>query len=107
MPRAFEGDLDSVVNEALAVQARGRPGLLDQPDRALFEHAGTNPAEHVVLRLLLQDDRFDSGLGQQLPEQQTRGTGADDDDLCSHVDTPPAVELVMPCFSLQINASGE
>ena len=37
----------------------GRAGLLDQPDRALVEYARANPTEHVVLRLLLQDDRFD------------------------------------------------
>ena len=85
---AVERDLGPVMDEALALQPRAGARLVDQRDRALFEHAGADAAEHIVLRFLFEDDRLDAGAGQQLAEQQSGGTRTDNDNLRAH-ELPP------------------
>ena len=63
------------------VLGRIRAGVLEQVDGHLLQHAGADPAEHVVRVALLEDHALDPGLGQQRTEQQARRPGADDRDL--------------------------
>ena len=46
--RAAEAELDAVVRQALGMHARAGAGGVEQVDRHLLEHAGADPAEHVV-----------------------------------------------------------
>jgi len=52
---------------------------------ALLENARPNTAKHVILGLLLKDNRINSGPVQQLTQQETGRARPYDDDLCSHV----------------------
>ena len=45
------------------------------------QHARANAPKHIILGLLLEDQRVDARAVQQLPEQQSGGAGADDDNL--------------------------
>ena len=90
MARAAEAELDAGVRQAFAVQARAGTGGVEEIDRHLLEHAGADPAEHVVGRALLEDDGVDAGLGEQRGEQQPGRAGADDGDLRSHGGAPLA-----------------
>ncbi len=66
------------------MQPIGRPRLLQQPHRALLDQARADAAQHIVAAPPLEDDVVDPRLMQQLPEQQPRGTRADDADLGAH-----------------------
>ncbi|MCY1514846.1 hypothetical protein D9M68_494060 [compost metagenome] len=81
---AIEHQLDAFMHQALGVHPLAHAGLAEHVDGALLQHPGTNPAEHVVGGLALDDDVVDTGLVQQLAEQQSRGTGADDGNLSFH-----------------------
>ena len=74
---------DAIVHQSFLVQARGHTGAIEYLDRALLEHAGTNTTEHVLGTAPLENRRVDALPQQQLPEEKSRGTGTDDDDLCS------------------------
>ena len=64
------------------MQALGDAQLFEQADRALFQHAGADPRQHVVAVLALENDVVDAVAMQQLAEQQAGRAGADDRDLC-------------------------
>ena len=70
---AAKEDLRSLVHQTFAMQALGGAGLLEQADRALFDHPGSYTAEDIGLRLLLQNERLYPGAGEQLTEQQAGG----------------------------------
>ena len=74
MADAAETDLRSIVRQALAPHPFARASFFDKRDRALFQHAGADAAEHVVLGFLLEDDRVDPGVVQQLPQKKAGGT---------------------------------
>ncbi len=59
------------VDEPLAREPRTHASAIQQVDRSLLEDTGTDPCEHIVPGLPLQDDGFDAGLMQQGPQQQT------------------------------------
>ena len=63
---------------------RAGAGLVEESDRALFEHAGADAAEHVVAGLPFEHDRCRCRSVQQLPEQEPAGPGADDSHSRSH-----------------------
>ena len=60
------------------MHARAAAGFVDQPDGALFQHAGANAAEHMVAGVALENDGVEAGFVQQLAEQQAGGAGPDD-----------------------------
>jgi hypothetical protein len=60
MPRAAEGQLHAMMDQALAMGAPAGADLVEQRYRALFEQAGANPAEHIFRRLALQNDVVDT-----------------------------------------------
>ena len=56
MPGAAEGELDAMMDQALAMGASAGANQVEQRHRSLLEQAGTDPAKHVVRGLPLQDD---------------------------------------------------
>ena len=81
---AVELEVDPVVDDPLAIHARAHACVAQQLDRSLLEHAGANPVLDVVAVAVLEHDRLDAGHLEQAREHETRGTGADDPDLCPH-----------------------
>ena len=76
--------LEPVVHEAFAMHALADPGLVEQVDGHLLEDSRTNPPEHVLGSVTLEEDRIDPGPVEQLPEHQPRRACTDDDDLRFH-----------------------
>ena len=77
-------EVDAVVPHPLAVQAIGSAVLGEDVDGAVLDDAGADPGKDVVLRTVLHHDRVDAVLGEDLGEQQARGTGTDDGNLSTH-----------------------
>ena len=84
MALALEQHVEAAVDQAFLVHARADTHLVQQVHGDLFQNAGANTAQHVVAALALHDDGVDTGLVQQLAEQQAGGAGADDSDLGTH-----------------------
>ena len=80
--RAAEGELDAVVDQALAMGARAGADLVEQRYRAFLEQAGADAAEHIFRRLPFQDDVVDAVGVKQLPKQQSCRTCAYDCYFC-------------------------
>ena len=89
--RAVEGDVDTFVDKPLGVNAGPCPGLIEQIDGALLEHASADAAQHVFGRTALDDDVVDASAAEELTQEQPRGTGADDGDLGAHHALPSRV----------------
>jgi hypothetical protein len=66
------------------VQALGDPGIGEDLDGTVLEHARADARLHVLARAVLDDDRLDALLRQQVGEQEPGRSGADDADLCAH-----------------------
>jgi hypothetical protein len=81
---ALELQVDSVVDDSLAVQPFGDAGAFEQLHGALFEQPRPDPPLHVVAATVLEHDRFDSRLLEQPREQQPGRPGADDRNLGSY-----------------------
>src|SRR5690606_2926891 len=77
-PRAadFQGDFDAVVDDPFTLHALARAGFTQQIDRAPLENAGTDTYENIVRGLAFNDDVVDTGLVQQLTQQQSAGAGS-------------------------------
>jgi len=60
VPRAAKGELDAMMDQALAMGARAGADLVQQRHRALLEQAGANAAEHIFRRLALENDVIDT-----------------------------------------------
>ena len=71
----------AAVHQAVAVHACAHTGLVEQVHGDLLEHASADAAQHVVRALALHNHRVDTGLVQQLAQQQTGGTCANNGDL--------------------------
>ena len=82
MPCAGEGDIQPLVAQAFAIQPIADARVAQEIDRALLEHPGAHALDDVILAAILEDDRIDAGEVQQVAQQQARGAGADDCDLC-------------------------
>ena len=84
VPAPVEAQLEAVVDEALAVQALGDAGRVEQVDGRLLEHAGAHARLDVLARARLEDDRLDAPQVQQVGQQQPGRTGPHDPDLGVH-----------------------
>ena len=82
MARAAEGEFEAVMNQALAMRARAGADFIEQGHGAFLEQAGADAAEHIVRRLALQDDVVDAVGVEQLAEQQSRRSRANDCYFC-------------------------
>ena len=78
MTRAAEREFDAVMHQALAMRALAGADLIQQRHGAFLEQAGADAAEHVFRALALQDDVVDAVGVQQLPQQQSRRSRAND-----------------------------
>ena len=68
----------------LAVQPLADAVLGQDVDGAVLDDAGADPRLDVLARPVLDDDRLDAVLGEDLGEEESGGTGADDGDLGAH-----------------------
>ena len=75
---------DTVVYQTRRLQAPRDAGLLQQPDRALLQHARTDPSQHVLPAARLQEQRIHPGEAQQPRQQLPGGTPTYDHHLRSH-----------------------
>ena len=73
-----------LVDLPLPVQPLVHLRLAQQLDRALLDDPGAYPAEHVLAALPLEDDALDPSQVEELRQQETGGSGADDCYLCLH-----------------------
>ncbi len=94
MALAREAEIDAVVHQSLAAHPGVDAGLAQQIDRALLEHAGTNPALDIVARAPLEDHGLDAALVQELREQQPRWTRPHDADLGAHGARASSITIV-------------
>ena len=78
---AVEPQLDPVVHEALALHPLADPGLGEQLDRAVLEHARPDPLLDVLAAADLEHDGLDPVAVEQVRQQQPRRPRADDPDL--------------------------
>jgi hypothetical protein len=76
-------DVDSGMRQALCTQSRRNACPLGNVDSTLLEHTGADAAQHMLRAAPLKNDGIDTRLMQQLTEQQTGRSGADDGNLCS------------------------
>ena len=70
------------MDQSLGIHALAHAGFAHDVRKTLLEHAGSDPAEYVLSRLLLEDDVVDARLVQQLTQEQPGRAGTDDRDLC-------------------------
>jgi hypothetical protein len=82
MARAAEGELDAMMDQALAVRARAGAHFIEQSDRSLFQKTCADAAKHIVRRLAFKDDVVDSVGAKQLSQQQSRRPRANDCHFC-------------------------
>ena len=92
--------IGAVVHQALAVHALAGAGFVDKIDRDLLDHAGADASEHVLGCVPLDDDVIDAVLVQQLAEQQSGRSRADNGDLGTH-GSPPGHGLLMTSLRQQ------
>jgi hypothetical protein len=82
MARAAERQLDTMVDQALAVRARPGAYFIEQSHRPLFKEPRADSAEHIVRRLSFENDVVDSANVKQLSQQQSRRPRANDRYFC-------------------------
>src|SRR6185436_2393403 len=82
---AVEAQLDAVVDEALAVEPVGEPGVVEELDGALLEDARADAVLDVLAAARLEHDRVDSLEVEEVRKQQPGRLGPDDSDLCPHL----------------------
>ena len=95
-PLAGPLEVDAVVAHPLAVQALTDAVVGEDVDGAVLDDAGTDAREDVVLRTVLDDDRLDAVLREDLGEQQAGRTGTDDGDLGTHGGKPGPIRPSPP-----------
>ncbi len=88
MVAPVEGEREAVMREALGMHTGAAARLLHQPHRAFLQNAGAHSAENVILGRAIENHIGNPRSRQQLPEQEPRRPGADNDDLSAH-DCPP------------------
>jgi hypothetical protein len=72
------------MRQPLARQALVEADLMHDVDRCLLEHAGADPTLDIGAIAPLQHDAVDAGPMQQVGEEHSRRTCADDPDLRLH-----------------------
>ena len=69
---AVKGEIDTLVDQTLAIHTFARFGFPQQIRHALFNHTSANPAEHIVAAATLDNDRVDPLQMEQSCKQQAR-----------------------------------
>ena len=78
-----EAELETVVDQAFDTHAAGHTRAFEQVDGGLFQNAGADAAQHVVGCLPFDNHVVDASSAQQLAEQQSGRSRADDGNLGS------------------------
>ena len=84
MPRPGIKHFKASVPQAFLMHAHANASLVKQVHADLLQHTSAYTAQNIVWCLALYDDGVYSGFVQQLPQQQTGGTAANNGYLCSH-----------------------
>ncbi len=66
---AEEAQLDPVVDEPFALDARGEPDVTEHVHHALLEHACAHTRDHVLLRSVFEHDRLHPRAVEEVGEQ--------------------------------------
>jgi hypothetical protein len=82
MAHPAEGEFDAIMDEAFTVQPVTGADFAEQRHRPFFEQAGADTAEHIVRRLAFQNDAVDAASVEQLSQQQSCRSRADDCYFC-------------------------
>ena len=82
MADAAERQFDAVMNQAFAMRPLAGAHFIEQSHRSFLQQSGADTAEHIVRGLALQNDVVDAMAVQQLPEQQSRRSRANDCYFC-------------------------
>jgi hypothetical protein len=77
----LDPELDAVVHESLGAHPRTDAGFLKEIGDAVFDDAGSHTVLHVVETARLDDHGVDAVALEKVSEQQSGGTGANDDHL--------------------------
>ena len=81
MSLAREREVDAPVHHPLAVESFADADLGHQVDGSLFEDAGADALDHVVLASVFENDGVDARSMEQVPEHEPGRPGSDDRDL--------------------------
>src|SRR5207245_8752655 len=84
VPAAAQAQLDAVMRETLAGETLAHAGAFEKLHGTMFEHAGAHAMIDVVGASCIDDDRLDAFEMQQMREQQSCRSRADDAHLRAH-----------------------
>ena len=79
---AVDSDVDAVVAVPVGMDAGFDACSLEHAHRTCFEDSGAVGLGDVVAAAVVDDDGFDACVVQQVREHESRGSGADDRDVC-------------------------
>ena len=85
------GDGEAVMRKTFGMHPRASARLFQHFHGAFFKHSGAHARKHMVKARTLEDHRLDSDVVQQLAEQQSGRSGANDANLGGqrlHADFP-------------------
>lgn len=80
---AIERDEYAGMDETFAIEPLRDAEIAQDVDGSLLQHTGADTRLDIGAVAGFEDDVVDAGFVQQLPEQQPRGAGADNGDLCA------------------------
>jgi hypothetical protein len=81
MRDAVEAELNSVMNESLGTHPRTDAGFVQEIRDPVFDDARAHALLHVVEAPGFHDYRVNASLVEEVSEQKSGGTGADDHHL--------------------------
>jgi len=84
MAGAGEAELDAVVHQAFALQARADTGLDQQVGRVMLKNAGANALLDVLSRVGFENDGIDALQMKKMGKSESGGPCSDDSNLSSH-----------------------
>jgi hypothetical protein len=90
VPAPVKSQLDTVMDQPFALEARADPRFHQQIDGALFEHPGADTLFDVFPAVRFKNDGFDSLEVKKMGEKKTRRACSDNSNLRAQV-PPPAV----------------
>src|SRR5690606_33964918 len=85
---AIKAEKRAVMDDALGVEAPADLGPLHAVERALFKHPGTDPAQHIVCALALQDEIVDPSEVQKPTQHQSSRSCSDNHNIGAHEHSP-------------------
>ena len=78
---AIQRQFKAIMHQPFTVHALAHAGFAQQVHHALFQHPGADAPLHVIGALAFNNQGLDTGVMQQLAEQQSGGASANNGDL--------------------------